>query len=354
MRYKSRICYLLEFFHAYLVLLALMTIPIGIQTYTSSLLLLGKTVFILAAIILLFFAERHCRSIFSFLLICLPLLFIPYFIRTNGIDFVYQLAAIILLIITYFICRLGTSTPWVQEPNIYYEGVFLVIYFLGVYLKNTFIQNCMIYYAMGYLLLMLLYTNITNMGNFLKLNRDVTNLPTQQIKLVNRIILLILSIITIAAMVLLPVSGLGTIITGIGNFLFQLIKGFIRLFHSQGDGDIPTSTPIEPPKHSSLEAFDETASDGVKWFLDLLATIALWVFTFALLAVVIYGIYYVIRHFYRPNTDADEKLFLKKSFMEETYTSLKKNTKTKNRKIGQRPQWNRSKNLQKDNSKTCW
>lgn len=337
MRYKSRISYLLEFFHSYLVLLALMTIPIGVQTYTSSIILLGKTVFVLVAIVVLFFADRHCRSIFSFLSICVPLLVLPYFLRTNGIDFTYQMAAILLLIVTYFICRLSTSTPWTQEPNIYFEGLFLVIYFIGIYLKNDWIKNCMVYFTIAYLLLMLLYTNITNMGNFFKLNREITNLPAKQILLVNRMVLLILSIVTIAAMILVPVSGLGNVITGIGNGLFQLIKWIIRLFQSPGDGNAPPATPMDIPKHASLDAFNETNSEGMKWFFEILTTIALWAGTIALLAGIIYAIYYVIQHFYRPNTDSDEKLFLKNILIKETYSSLPKTSLTKTEKLGRDP-----------------
>ena len=336
MRYKSRISYLLEFLHTYLVLLAIMTIPIALQTYTSNLILMAKTLFILAAIIILFFAERYCRSIFSFLLIGIPLLIIPYLIQTNGIDFFYQFAAVIILIITYAMCRLGSSIPWVQEPNIYYEGVFLVIYFLGIYLENSFLKNCMVYYAMGYLLIMLLYTNLTNMGTFLKLNREVANLPAGQIKSVNRIILLILLIVTIAAMLLLPISGLGNVITGIGLFLFNLLKWIIRLFRSD-DGEPVESVGLqEQPENKLFDLQRENASNS-SWLLEFFTTIAFFAATVLILAAIIYGIYYVICHFYRPATDGDEKLFLKKSSINETQIFLSKSTKGKFEKIGKDP-----------------
>ncbi|MFR8033673.1 MAG: hypothetical protein ACLU6W_06565 [Lachnospiraceae bacterium] len=335
MRFKSRISYLLEFLHTYLVLLALMTIPIGIQTYTSPWVLLGKTLFILAAIIILFFAERHCRSIFTFFLICLPLLVIPYLIRTNGIDFAYQLAAVIILIVSYTICRLGSSTPWMQEPSIYYEALFLVIYFLGIYLKNEWLQNCMIYYAMGYLLLILIYTNISNMGRFLRLNRDVANLPAGQIKSVNRIILLILSVITIAAMILVPLSGLGNVITGLGNAVFQFIRWFIGLFTSRDDPSAPAL--IETPQFElpDLEPSDTGASSF--WLWEFLTAAAFFAASAALVAAVIFGIYYLVRHFYRPASDGDEKLFIKKAPFEETRTSLPKSSLKKAEKLGRDP-----------------
>lgn len=336
MRFKSRISYLLEFFHTYLVLLALMAIPIGVQTYASPWVLLGKSLFILAAVIILFFAERHCRSIFAFFLICLPLLAIPYLIQTNGIDFVYQLAAVIVLIVSYVICRLGSSTPWMQEPSIYYEILFLVIYFLGIYLKNEWIQNCMVYFAMGYLLLILIYTNVSNMGRFLRLNRDVANLPAGQIKSVNRIILLILSIITIAAMILVPLSGLGNVITGLGNAAFQLIRWIISLFISRDDSSPPALT--ETPQFE-LPDLDSSSDVGPNtfWLWEVLTSAAFFAASVALVAAVIFGIYYIVQHFYRPASDGDETLFLKKAPFEETHVSLSPSSLQKAEKLGRDP-----------------
>lgn len=335
MRYKSRFSYLLEFLHAYLVLLSLMTIPIGLQTDADPYWLLFKTGFILFAVVVLFFAERRCRTIVTFSLICLPLLAIPYLIQSGPIDFFYQLSAVVILIITYVVCRLGSSTPWVQEPSIYFEILFLVIYFLGIYLDNTFIQNCMVYYAMGYLLLMLLYTNSTNMGNFLKLNREVANLPAGQIKSVNRIILLILSLITIAAMILVPISGLGTVIQQIGYGLFQLVKWLFHFLSSDG-GEEPPSSPLPKEKIDIPESTEET-STFISWLLQILTVIAVFITVAAVLAAVIYAIYTIIRRFYRPAKDGDETLFLTKTPVDEIRATLPGSPLQKAERLGRDP-----------------
>ncbi len=339
MRFKSRFTYILEFIHSYMLLLALMAIPISQQSYADKTFLMVKTLFILAAAVILFFAERKCRSIFSFLLICIPLLIIPYLIRTDTADFVYQELAVILLIVTYIIHRISDNQPWVHAPAIYYELLFLAVYFLGLYLKSPWLCSLMIYLSMGYLLIILLHTNLKNMGDFFRVNKDVSNLPSAQIRLVNRVILLILSVITIAAMILVPLSGLGDGIKALGSMLFGLLKTILRFIFSANDGaeeQPEISTPIKSP------FTDQTPAADPSWLTAMWNFLADVFFLLAYVAIplaIIFFIYKFIRRFYRSGAAEDSRFLTNVSNETDTISSIAPEQRVSHRddKLGRDP-----------------
>jgi len=344
---RKNIITLLELLHGVLIAVALLPLIalIGYTTGTISTIEEAFPVVLLTLlpVVVTFIGANYLRTLFTFVLVsvlsCVPLIFAPTPILLRVL--------MILLCIGFMITRmigrvkdydvLATPSPWAL-------AVFLLTFFLYEFKEVSLGQTISYDTAFAYVLLLVLYCNLTSLEEHLEVSKDLANIPRKQISRIDSGAIVLLMAVFAIGMVLGPLLGLDQVIHGIGllfilvlRFLFSLIQG-----DSGNEEDLKKST-------ESLEDFFSSLSEGGEgsafWeilfnILTVIVLILLAVFALYLIAQLIISL---IRRFYRPYNDAadhqeflketDEKTFLFREIIQNRFQSWNRSAESSIRRL---------------------
>ena len=327
---RKKAIYALSFLHGVMVVLALLSVLASLPLFLSQGYDLSHQ-FPLSLIVFVPFtvshiAARRCRSIFSFLLFCV-LSIVPAFLLPMNL---YLRIAVVLLSLWIILVRIfyrvkEDGTDLLMSPHVLVLALFAALYVLSFYAGMDLSRNISYVLAFLYVILILLYKNLLNLESYLQVNATIENIPRKQIARTNAGAMALVVISSAALMLLAPHLGLENLLLKLKDGLVALLRLIFSGIRSEPEETVPESTAVPDLGPPSVVP---TGSDPPPWAQAIFAVIRTFftvLFIGLILFLIGYGIYSLIRRFYRPyhdNTDVQEFIHddpdVKESLLKET------------------------------------
>jgi len=228
------------------------------------------------------------------LLIPMPILTRIFFLFVSGI-----------LIILSISSRLKHQENPMKKPNALIPAFLGLIYVIGSCIKSfpaDFMVTVSYYLTFTYVILLVLYKNLTNLRNYLDVNRFVQNIPTKQIDRTNLGMLALYEGIMVLAMILLPLTGIGNLFGYLGKALRYLV---VLIFRGMGS-DTPADSTVDEfgPSDNGIAGlgFDDP-SPTPAWltiFYKVMTYVVVIGVGLFLLCVIIAAIIRAVKKFHKP------------------------------------------------------
>lgn len=193
--------------------------------YYAWLLLLGVPLVYLAVV------RAFAKKFIVFFLLHVPVFFIVGFV---GEDFaqkvIISVSTILMSVISLHMCMMVRGS--VREcPSMKLALLLLVCYGISMYQGNLVCARYIYVETLVFILCNLIHEGLENTSDFIKLNKDMANLPVGQILIINRMALVLILVLTAIAMLLVPMLHLEVIVTPILVGMLVLIKGLLSMEH---------------------------------------------------------------------------------------------------------------------------
>ncbi len=255
-------------------------------------------------------AARRCRSLFSFLLFCLLGTGVLFLFPLNGV-----LRLLLCLLCVWFtVARISSRTredagadenvehDMFTTPGLLALPLFIALYILGTAAGVPTVRDINYVLAFLYVLLYLLHRNLQNLENYLTVNSTVENIPKKQIARTNAGAMILTVAAAVLFMLIFPLLKIDRLFTGLKDALIALLRAIFKGIKTEPVPEtLPDATPDISP--GGLIPDSEALPD---WALAILSVIRIF---FVILAAIFalyligYGIYSLIRRFYRPYRD---------------------------------------------------
>lgn len=221
----------------------------------------------------------------------------------------YLVAAALVVFLSRIPARIHGDKDLLESPSLFSLIMFGIIYLAGIVLKSETLCGFAFRLAFCYVINLILYTNLSNMEDYLTQNHDIANIPGRQILSTNRIMLCIFSVISLAAMFLLPASGLSQLFYRLGDALWWLIRAFFSLFRKEGAEEIvpETAAPMPAQENPSMELPPPNGPNWLTAILNFLSFVFAAAIFIGLAAGLVYCIIKLFRNFYKPIRENDDK-----------------------------------------------
>ncbi len=266
------------------------------------------TLVILPAPYISYFIRRYTRHIWSFALLHLILAAI-YVLPTKNIYYI-TIFAFYLLVLTgssYYIKQR------LQDRN--NTSIFLLVYFILIYVLCHLLEfkellSLCFWLATTFVLLFLLNMYLLNLDRFVRNHDHMVNVPFRQIKNTNHILIVFLCCLFLLSMLSFSRLPLGNLLAILGALLIKALRLFLIWLSRRRP---PKSEPIAEELDYSWNKLHHAESSRL---MEILSMIFQWLITIALIigavALILYTIYRIYRHFYMKGEDAlqDEVKFI--------------------------------------------
>lgn len=306
----------MEYLHGAMVVTALMSlfcliIEMAGFTYVSILLC---SLSMLVPYLVSGIAEKHVKSVFPFLLVCILSGLAPWFAAPHIAIRVFYVIFTIAVIALRMMERVKEKRGPLSSPHPGVLLVFIACYVLGVALKNDLMSTLNYYQAFAYVILICIYENLVRLDSYLELNKDVANVPKRQIFRTNYLLMFVFVALAVLVMLFLPRTGLDELVKSIGRGLGWLFRKLILLIHFRDNA--PTDV-IEETEEMVMEQggmMMPDAPESPAWLVAASQTITLGIFiTFMVfftisVATAIYALIKKFYHSYQENGDEEEFL----------------------------------------------
>lgn len=214
-------------------------------------------------------------------------------------------------------------------PSIASSVLFLFSYMAAAQSGRMYVSYICYYEAFLFLILFMAYKNLASVTLFLKSNDRMENLPVDQIKGINQMLLGIFTLFLAAGMLLIPFLPVSSLFHGAGRVLVMLVRGILMIliwifkrkapqmdFFGEGARE---STPMMETGETSMLA-------------QILERVVMTAVCMLLAAGAVYllarGFYELYQRFYEQNhNDSDESEFLWKNPIVKIRTERKKQKK---------------------------
>lgn len=232
-----------------------------------------------------------------------------YFTASSFAEQIYLPLASALIFLCRIPARLHRNRDFLDSPSVLSLIAFAVIYIAGMFLHET--SFCEISYRLAFcdVVILILYTNLTGLTQFLEQNRDMANLPGKQIIRTNQVMLTFFLAAALIGMLLLPATGLANAFSLLGDGLLWLIRKLLSLIPaSTGEAVVETTEAAAEAMSNEVLAIPE--SNTPAWLTALYNFIAYALGTVLLIAViigVIFAIIQVFKRFYQPIQENSDK-----------------------------------------------
>lgn len=260
-------------------------------------------------------AEKKCKGIGLFLVFCLvSLVPVAFFLPDLVSKIVFLLLSVIVILIR-MVGRVRGSITILEMPHFATVILFGFFYILGAATGKPFFYTLNYYLAFIYMIIALAYMNLTSLDGYLAVNRDVQNVPVKTIGRTNYFMLGGYLLLTLGIMIVMPLLGLDRAVAAFGRGFMRLIRYLASL--RDGEDYVPEmmeeSVAEQEQDMGGMGGFPD--SNPTPLWLEALyqaLTVAISVVVgIVILIAIIYGIYRLVKAFYRPQREnSDEQEFI--------------------------------------------
>ncbi len=252
------------------------------------------------------------KKFIVFFLLHLPVFFIVGFV---GEDFaqkvVISVSTILMSVISLHMCMMVKGS--VREcPPMKLVLLLFVCYGIAIY-QGSFICASYIYVeTLVFILCNLIHEGMENTSDFIKLNKDVANLPTGQILIINRMALVLILVVTAIAMLLVPMLHLEIIVTPILAGMLAVIKWMLSMVHLPEASEEVEHIAGLVKGNSLVDEFGKSESWSIWLALEEAMKIGVVIFlAVAIVGGIVYVMFRLYKGFYAESKEnTDEKDFL--------------------------------------------
>ena len=252
-------------------------------------------------------ASRKCRSIFTFLFFSIAAVVLMCLIPMNKALKVLNclIAAWIILVRIFYRIKEDGGTDMLMSPSALALILFGFLYLIGLFSGIRMIRDMNYVLAFLYVILILIYRNLRNLERYLEVNSSIENIPKRQISRTNTGALVLVIIVVCIFMLLFPLIGIDQLLIKMKDALVALLR---LIFQGKGvPADVvPESTRPEEMLPPGYIPDGQMLPD---WALAIFAVIRTFFVILAAafaLYLIGYGIYSVIKRFYRPYHDNED------------------------------------------------
>lgn len=294
--------------------------------YYAWLLLLGVPLVYLALV------RAFAKKFIVFFLLHVPVFFIVGFV---GEDFaqkvVISVSTILMSVISLHMCMMVKGS--VREcPSMKLVLLLLVCYGISMYQGSLVCARYIYVETLVFILCNLIHEGLENTSDFIKLNKDMANLPVGQILIINRMALVLIFVLISIAMLLAPMLHLEVIVTPILIGMLAVIKWMLSMVHLP-EASEEVEHVVTMIKGSSL-ADELGKSETWSIWIALEEVMKIGVVIFLAVAIVggiVYVMFRLYKGFYAESKEnADEKEFMLDAieWLPRRKISRRKNTET--------------------------
>ncbi len=256
---------------------------------------------------------RKCAKYFVLaLLLHVPVLFVGVLLgRDLGEKIVTTVFMVVMFVTSLYMC-MSEKKNKENCPPISLTVILLICHFMGYYLNDTALVQVTHYELMIYIVVFLTHESLHNISEFIDIHRDTANFPVGQMTVINRLMVVLLLAVLVAAMLIFPQLHLDVLLLpllkGLGKF-FAWLLSFINLPEAskQVQGAMDNMSGVQEG------LLGEKSETGLFWII--MEKIMIVLVIVAMAALVIGGIAYLLYRLYKgfyaeKKENADEKEFL--------------------------------------------
>lgn len=263
-------------------------------------------------LVLYAFIRKKCAGFFVFMLSHAAVLFAFFLLLPEGEMQFIVCGCVAVMAVSSFCLRTASGEVLERCPSAASVATFLAVYIIAGYMERSCVMQFSYYEAFLFLILFAIHKNLENTAGFLKSSEGIANLPSGQIKGMNRMLLVLFLLFLTAAMILLQYLPAGYLLQGTGGLLLLILRSVVKILiwifsRETRKPDISSSIANEPA------VLPEAGGASVLLqILDSLIRVA------ASLAIVAGAVYLTARIFYelyqrfyeQQKESADESEFL--------------------------------------------
>lgn len=257
-------------------------------------------------------ASRKCRGLFPFLFFCVLGTAVLFVLPMNmALRFL-----LCLLCVWFTVARIAYRAKEEEDeserhdmfttPSLLTLPLFIALYILGTISGVTPVRDMNYVLAFLYVLLYILHRNLKNLENYLEVNSTVENIPKKQIARTNTGAILLIAAVTVLFMLVFPLLGIDRLIIGLKDALIALLR---LIFSGIRTEPVPETVPPADTPDIGPGGFTPGGETLPDWALAIFAVIRTFFIILAAgfaLYLIGYGIYSLIRRFYRPYRDNED------------------------------------------------
>lgn len=184
-------------------------------------------------------------------------------------------------------------------------GLFIGMYLVGSTQQFSILCVLAHYFTIVFLLMLLLYSNLTNFQNFVQKNFQSAHLPFDRIRSVNRLLLTVTTIVTALILFAMPVSGFGGLASLLKKGLIFLLRPVFAFLSRFGADELPPVETEAPDFEMPLAPVPELEAGESSIVWELISRI----FIVLCMACFLAGLFYLLRLFlknYHSNSEKEE------------------------------------------------
>ncbi len=276
-----------------LFMLAYLFIAIALRSFMADSAI--KTLFLLPAPFLSYAIRRSMKHIWSFLLLHAAVL--TLYLSVAGHPLLTAAYGVYLVSVTIYAFYQKQRPAEHSSIPPYSVLVILFLYICSYFLHMPDMQRLSFLLAITYILLNVLSMYLSNLSRFARNHADIQNVPFQQIRNSNHVLVMFLCGLFFLAMLVFSYVPLGAIISYLGRMLQRILRMLLSLIHLSE----PEASQETAPEDAAPPAYDIVPSES-SWLMQLISEIFRWLATIliiaAAIALILYAIYRLYRYFY--------------------------------------------------------
>ncbi|MBH1939608.1 hypothetical protein I5677_01715 [Mobilitalea sibirica] len=239
--------------------------------------------------------QKNSKHIWSFILLHCCIL--PFYVFTTF----HPVAVTVFsfyIILTAIISFISKHHSFVRF-NIYLIAVFVLLYLILSGLKITYLAQFTLSLTILYTLLSIFNLYLQNLDKYFHSHATITNIPYQQIKSSNNILMLFLGGLFLIVMLVSYGLPLTNLLSRIGKFILRIILSPLRLL--TGNETEPEET-LEEETEQTLP-LDTESSELLQFIFKIIEWLFILLVAVALIALFTYSVYKLYQYFYRKRVN---------------------------------------------------
>lgn len=258
------------------------------------------------------FFRKKCAGFFVFMLSHAAVLFGFFLLLPAGEMRFSVCGCVAVMAVSSFCMRTASGEGLQRCPSASSVASFLAVYMIAGFMQRPCLMQLSYYEAFLFLILFAIHKNLENTAGFLKSSQGIANLPSGQIKGMNRMLLVLFLLFLTAAMVLMQYLPSGYLLQGTGGLLLLILRSILKILiwifsGKTSEPDMSGSIAAEPavlPEAGGASVLLQIL-DGL---IRVAASLAIVAGAVYLTARIFYGLYQ--RFYEQQKQAADESEFL--------------------------------------------
>lgn len=249
----------LEIVHGYLIL-SIIYCCIMQQISSKEMAVFLKSLILLPAVGVLAVSVEKVKHFWQYVVIAAITVAVSAAAAGEGYFRIWMGVCAFLAAFSYFAARAGKRDCWLNTPVQAMLILYLVIYLWGNYFHRTFLMQYAAFGAGMYFLVCNLYTNWTEMDDFIQSHRSLERLPVKRLGKINGRMMWLQSGVIAAAMFAAPFIGIDEIIRSVGRGIRQLIVWLLKLLPTGHEEEMIEEAVQQPVQQMLPESAGEPSA----------------------------------------------------------------------------------------------